>query len=230
MTMFPTPTAEIGAPSECGNISADRILAHRGWWHRREERNSFAALSAAFAAGYGIETDIRDRDSELVISHDPATRDSLPFAQLLERYLELGAKGILALNIKADGLAAPVSRLLTEYGIPAEKAFVFDMSIPDMLAYVRAGIPYYTRQSEYEPQPALFAGAAGVWLDAFQSCWYDASLIEGHLAAGRDVCVVSAELHGRPYEDQWRMIREVDGGVAGRLLICTDFPHLYRKP
>lgn len=228
--MTTAATLAVSVEVDRGHIPVDRILAHRGWWHRREERNTFAALSAALEAGYGIETDIRDRDSQLVIAHDPATRDSLPLAQLLERYLELGATGILALNIKADGLAASLARMLGEYGIGAERAFVFDMSIPDMLGYVRAGIPYYTRQSEYEPQPALLEGAAGIWLDAFHSCWYGRGEIESHLAAGRDVCIVSAELHGRPYEDHWQRIRQVDSELAGRLLICTDFPHQYRKP
>jgi len=226
--MSPTTSPEISAGLR-GSISADRILAHRGWWHRREERNTFAALSLALEAGYGLETDIRDRDSELVISHDPATRESFPVARLFERYVELGATGILALNIKADGLAAPLALLLGEYGIAADRAFVFDMSIPDMLGYIRAGIPYYTRQSEYEPQPALLAGAAGIWLDAFQSCWYAPAEIETHLSAGRDVCVVSAELHGRPHEDHWGLLHQVESDAAGRLLVCTDFPHHYRK-
>ena len=37
-----------------------RILAHRGFWNSKEERNSIVAFEKAFQNGFGIETDIRD--------------------------------------------------------------------------------------------------------------------------------------------------------------------------
>ena len=46
------------------------ILAHRGLWKYYDEKNSVEAITKAIANGYGVETDIRDRSSELVISHD----------------------------------------------------------------------------------------------------------------------------------------------------------------
>jgi glycerophosphoryl diester phosphodiesterase len=55
-----------------------RILAHRGYWLEPGEKNSLSAFRRAFEGGFGIETDIRDLDGELVVSHDPPTRRNAP--------------------------------------------------------------------------------------------------------------------------------------------------------
>ena len=110
-----------------------QILAHRGMWKSTGEKNSLAALTLALRHGFGLETDVRDCAGELVISHDPPRTGAPPLRSLLQEYRRLGATGTLALNIKADGLARPLRILLAEFGI--ENYFVFDMSVPDMLAY-----------------------------------------------------------------------------------------------
>lgn len=69
--------------------------------------------------------------------------------------------------------------------------FVFDMSVPDAVQCVRKGLRAYTRHSEHEPAPALYAESEGVWLDAFTRDWFTADDVRRHLAAGKRVCVVS---------------------------------------
>ena len=60
------------------------ILAHRGFWTEPAEKNSREALERAFREGFGIETDIRDRNGALVVSHDPPVGDGLmSFDELL---------------------------------------------------------------------------------------------------------------------------------------------------
>src|SRR5438309_53835 len=61
------------------------VLAHRGWWSDPQDRNTRAAFAKAFAAGYGIETDVRDSAGRLVISHDPpfVGEDLMSFDALL---------------------------------------------------------------------------------------------------------------------------------------------------
>jgi hypothetical protein len=197
------------------------IVSHRGLWTTREQRNSLAAIEAGFERGFGLETDIRDCRGELLVSHDPPTGDELTLAELLAARARAEA-GPLALNVKADGLQAAIETALSAAGDP--EYFVFDMSIPDTLAYRRAGLRYFTRQSEYEPEPALYAEASGVWLDCFETAWFECELIAGHLAADKQVCVVSPELHGREHRRDWERWSAWDVFDSSDVLLCTDLP------
>ena len=51
-----------------------KILSHRGYWKEEKEKNTIDAVRKAFDHGFGIESDIRDLDGKLVISHNPADR------------------------------------------------------------------------------------------------------------------------------------------------------------
>ena len=48
-----------------------KILSHRGYWKEEKEKNTIDAVRKAFDHGFGIESDIRDLDGKLVISHNP---------------------------------------------------------------------------------------------------------------------------------------------------------------
>lgn len=52
------------------------ILAHRGLWHVVEQKNTLSSLTDAVSKGFGIETDIRDYQERLVISHNIADSNS----------------------------------------------------------------------------------------------------------------------------------------------------------
>ena len=53
------------------------VLAHRGYWENIFEKNSELSIKKAFDKGYGIESDIRDFNKKLVISHDPSDNISI---------------------------------------------------------------------------------------------------------------------------------------------------------
>lgn len=202
------------------------VLAHRGWWREPGERNTLAAFEAAFQAGFGIETDVRDCDGTLVIAHDPPTgRERLGFEAVLDLYARSGRPGALAVNIKADGLQPMVEAALAAADI--DNAFVFDMSVPDALRWLRTGLATFTRQSEYEPHPSFYDAAAGVWMDGFESDWITAEQIAAHVANGKRAALVSPELHGRPHRavwSAWAPARDLPG-----VMICTDFPDEARR-
>jgi hypothetical protein len=197
-----------------------KILSHRGYWKAPAEKNRESAFARSFGLGYGTETDVRDAGGRLLISHDMPGGDEISAGQVLAMAHAADPSMTLALNIKADGLADALALALQPY--PALDAFVFDMAVPDMRAYLRLGIPVFTRMSEVEPQPAWLEQAAGVWLDAFESAWYQNGLISGLLGSGKRVCIVSDELHGRPQLPQWAQLKAL--GAGGQLLLCTDFP------
>ena len=204
------------------------ILAHRGWWTTPAEKNSPAALEKAFAAGFGVETDLRDLDGDIVISHDPPRRAEgtggpMTLTALLDLYAAYGQPGNLALNIKADGLQAGLEAALASAGV--QRYFVFDMSVPDALGYLKRGLTAYSRLSEYEPQPSFLDSAAGVWVDAFLTDWVTASALEDLSRLGKRIALVSPELHGRPHQAVWSRWREaLSPELLADVALCTDYP------
>ncbi|WP_200964312.1 PI-PLC domain-containing protein [Aquabacterium parvum] len=177
------------------------------------------AFERSFSRGYGTETDVRDLDGQLVISHDmPRARDKLgiePVLALASHY-----KVPLALNIKSDGLAKPLRNTLDKF--PGLQWFVFDMSVPDMRNHLALGNTTYTRFSEIEQQPAYLERAAGIWLDALDTPWLDSSAILRALSLGKPVCLVSPELHQRDPLPLWTELRSL--AHATQLTLCTDLP------
>lgn len=199
------------------------ILAHRGWWLEAPQKNQVIAFERAFAAGYGVETDVRDFNGRLVISHDMAQTDAMPLERFLDIHHAYGKPGWLALNVKSDGLHAALGEALLGAGI--DRYFMFDMSVPDTLHYLKHGLTTFTRRSEYELGSSLDAEAAGIWWDCFEGAG-DALLAGSALRSGKAGVLVSPELHHRQHDEVWRTWRDDIGGASGRstLMLCTDFP------
>jgi hypothetical protein len=97
---------------------------------------------------------VRDLLGTSVISHDPPDNTAMTLMDFLLAHAAHGPATPQALNIKADGLAADIRRLIQL--ADTNSFFVFDMSVPDTLHYFRAGLPVFVRLSEYEPRSALF--------------------------------------------------------------------------
>lgn len=209
------------------------ILSHRGYWKTPEEKNQKIAFTRSFSMGFGTETDLRDRDGRLVISHDMAGSQAMPAEEFLDIYKSHDDNLPLALNIKADGLQAELQKLLNRYGI--KNYFVFDMAVPDGLIYARQGFNTFTRQSEYEPVPSFYALAQGVWLDEFNGHWLSEDTIRSHLSQHKAVCIVSPDLHRRAHETAWEHYRKIETSLRrdnllghDKIMLCTDFPEQAR--
>ena len=200
------------------------ILSHRGLWKTPEEKNTLNAFKASFQKGFGIESDIRDYNSKLVISHDVPQKDGIQLDEVLKIYSNNNFHFHLALNIKSCGLSLPLLEKIKKFGI--KNYFVFDMAIPDYFEYISNGLNFFTRQSEYEKEPAFYEPAQGVWIDAFISIWYDSKIILEHVNNDKDVCIVSPELHHREYIPTWNMIKNITDkcDIQQRILLCTDYP------
>jgi hypothetical protein len=213
-------------------MKRNNILAHRGWWSQIDEKNSFEALKRALNAGFGIETDFRDLNGAVVVSHDPPQGSVLEAKAFFELYAELGSTSRLALNIKADGLQEPLLELLTETGVSVENYYAFDMAIPDALGYISYGFPAYTRLSEYEAKPAFLDQSAGVWIDNFTGSVAQVAETQTILAAGIRACIVSSELHQRDHHALWESIAAAGLHKNPLFELCTDLPeaaHHYFK-
>ena len=196
------------------------ILAHRGHWKEDAEKNTRAALALAPQQGYGIETDVRDSEGRLIVSHDVPVGGEMSLFEVAEHCTVAGVP--IAINIKADGLATLIKEILDRH--PSLDAFCFDMSVPELLQYQKHGVPCFTRVSEFERTPVLYDDARGVWLDAFSSDWYSVDLIERFLGDGKQVAIVSPELHRRDHQALWEALRDADLGGLDDVLLCTDYP------
>lgn len=204
------------------------FLAHRGMWKSLDEKNSLDSLKKAISAGYGIETDLRDRDGRLVVSHDISTPDSYEFENFLKYYKSKSSSLPLALNIKADGLQKILVPLIEQYDI--SNYFLFDMSIPEFVVNVAKGLRSFTRNSDIESECVLYEKASGVWLDSFyDDKWLTMKTILHHLHNGKTVCIVSPELHGWDKEPMWRMLKSNIDILKDDTYLCTDHPEEARR-
>ncbi len=196
-------------------------MAHRGLWNAQVKGNSLQALQGALKAGFGVETDVRDLDGRLVVSHDPAKSGSLSFDGFLDAVEDINPSAVLALNVKADGLQQLLLESLSKYDLP--NVLFFDMSFPTQYVFSKAFKPknIATRQSEFEPEPALYSSCGWVWIDCLTREWIAKEEIERHLKNGKKLCFVSPELHGRNQKPFWRFLKEMNGPD---LFLCTDLP------
>lgn len=196
-----------------------RLIGHRGYHNKEIEANSILALKKCLEKGYGLETDLRDYQQQLVISHNIADK-AAPFAQELFSFAQNYKECTLALNIKADGLDSLLLEHLKNNNIA--NYFVFDMSVPQMIEYYQKGIRFFTRKSEYEEIPVMYQQAAGVWVDAFErEDWIQKELIMQYLQDGKQVCIVSPELHHKNPLSFWEEIKAWEIH-SNDIMLCTD--------
>lgn len=187
------------------------------------EKNTEVAFRRSFELGFGTETDVRDCMGELVISHDMPRGGEMTLHFLLS--LVVRDEQLLAINIKADGLAKLLCKTMADYN--RANWFVFDMSIPDMRDHLAAGNPVFARMSEVEHEPAWFDSIDGIWLDSFEDEWFDFESITKLIEKGKRVCVVSSELHGRNHSSLWSKLLPL--AREDLLILCTDFPGKAKK-
>lgn len=199
------------------------ILAHRGYWNTEIERNSQLALRTALEKGYGFESDVRDYNGKLVISHNIAEDSSLAAEEVFRWLAENDDRYCFAINIKADGLKDLLMEYITRYQIT--NYFLFDMSVPQMVEFDEMGLRYFTRQSEVEPTPCMYDRAAGVWIDGFWgTSWITEELLRDHIKNVKEICIVSPDLHGREdYKNFWEQLKNYRINFS-KVMLCTDHP------
>lgn len=223
------------------------IIEHRTGWceslstfNDKSLQNTKQGFIKSFSRGNGVETDIRDIKGDLVISHDMPSGNELSFEDMLKIYNKYNCKGILALNVKCDGMQNKIKDLLTKYSI--ENYFMFDMSIPDSLGYLEKEIISFVRDSEHEVNPKestpiIYRNSQGVWIDQFKNgnpTRINYNLVKDYLDDGKYISIVSPELHpwGRTdemlYKKAWVVYKDIFSKLSNKEIlkvsICTDFP------
>lgn len=198
------------------------IIAHRGFWTRNDEKNTVEAFELALDNGFGIETDLRDYNGNVVISHDIPDENCISFEMFMS-IVSNYPEQTLSLNIKSDGLQTLSKQYLDGY----TNYFFFDMSIPDTLGYLRNKLTYYTRYSDIELHPALLHESSGVWLDNFSSNTLNIDTLDDFLKLNKKVVLVSPELHGFEYIAYWKQLLrylKLNPSRVQSIGLCTDKP------
>ena len=192
-----------------------QIFAHRGSWKESGfAPNSFESLKSSFDNGFAVETDVRDRQKEIVISHDPCGPSSY---QSFDG--TLAALGRIAINIKSDGLV-PLFCDIREQ-LRETRSFVFDCSFPQILQFRNASIPHALRISEYERE--LPWNPDYIWLDAFTTDWWIKDVEIRKIMDDIPTIIVSPELHNRNHLRVWEVFLDLTEKIES-IGICTDFP------
>lgn len=195
------------------------IISHRGYWKDYDiENNKKISFERSFDMGYGIETDLRDFNGEIVISHDVPCGNEMTLEEVLD--IMNGRDLLLALNIKEDGISDRIESILDKY--KCVNYFVFDMSLPELYYEVNnTNLKVFTGCSDINRNTPLLEETSGVWLDSFQELWYERGVIDRFLKCEKKVCIVSEDLHGRENKRQWKMLRE-NYLSDDRVILCTN--------
>lgn len=190
------------------------IIAHRGQWSNKAEQNSIVSIEKAFASGFAVETDVRERNGKLIISHDsPNQKIDLP-----ELLIKPGDR--FALNIKEDGLFDFFEN--QRELIRSTSSFLFDGSIPQMHFINKLGLPHALRLSEFETD--IPWECEYLWIDGFETDWWMNESKIYSLIEKYNCIFVSPELHKRDYAEAFDWFAETRVNKKLNISVCTDFP------
>ena len=147
---------------------------------------------------YGVEIDIRNHGSRLLVEHDPFVTDAPDLCEWLESYNHR----FLIVNVKEEGLEPELFALLERYKV--KDFFILDESLPYIRKYALEGVSNFAvRVSEYETvetalelQAHLRSSGCKVdwiWLDTFTGHPLPSASIARLKSAGFRLCQVSPE-------------------------------------
>lgn len=203
-------------------FSAANILCHRGLWFTQNEQNSRKAISRAMEDGYGIEIDIRlNSRGTAIVAHDYFNKHDITVKEVLE--FSHSCKSILAINIKCDGMVNIIKKL----NYDSKRVFFFDMSFPEKILYEKSGLITAERVSEYERLERKKKSV--LWVDCFESIWYDYNQLNDFTKIFDQVILVSPELHQRNVDNLRSMLKNNLKHIINfeKIYVCTDFPLKY---
>jgi glycerophosphoryl diester phosphodiesterase len=140
------------------------VIAHRGaCW--RAPGNTLEAFELAVEEGADyIEFDVRAKEGELVICHDPEPQEGVP---TLEEVLSaLGGRIGLCVELKEEGVSERALRALREHELPADSLIVVSF-LAGELDTVRRLWPELRTEFHLGPKPEPVA-AARFWGAGFE--------------------------------------------------------------
>lgn len=143
---------------------------------------------------FGVELDLRDFGTDLILEHDPFVG-----GEHFEDYLKHYQHGLMILNIKSERIEFKVLELLKKYNI--SEYFFLDSSFPMINLLASQGENNSAiRFSEFEGLDTVLAmkdKVKWVWVDCFTKLPINTENFKILKDAGFKLCLVSPELQGR---------------------------------
>jgi hypothetical protein len=144
---------------------------------------------------FGVELDLRDHGSQIILQHDPFTE-----GESFEEYLSHYEHGTMILNIKSERIEHRVLELISKYKIP--NYFFLDSSFPMIYLLSQEGEQNMAlRYSEFEGLDTIFSmkgKVKWVWVDCFSKVPITQAEYKALKEAGFSLCFVSPELQKQP--------------------------------
>jgi hypothetical protein len=195
------------------------LIAHGGLHNSSYQRNSLEALELALVKGYGISTEIRLFEDELVIQNE-AYDKPLPLSLLLTIWEK--TTGLeLALKVKMDGLAPLLNEVFSQYSLRND-FFFYGMSTTEELIYENNFLPLAYRLSEREPVIRFNSLPSRIWLDSLTPMELLAVLNEKDRdSVLKQTYLLSLEIYKKDPTDLWEAIKTLK--FRG---ITTEHPQL----
>lgn len=141
---------------------------------------------------YGVEIDIRDKNKDLILQHDPFT-DGVNFHEYLANYKH----DFIILNIKSERIEYKVLDYIQDFKI--DNYFFLDCSFPMIYQLMKQGEKNIAlRFSEFEGTDTILSMknyVKWVWVDCFTKFPLDFNTYK-RLKMHFKLCLVSPELQG----------------------------------
>lgn len=194
-----------------------KIICHRGLWTSKKSQNSLKACDKGMKHFAGIEIDLKNKNGEIVLSHDPLTKKQ--DAPLLAEVFKQNPNSFFAMNIKEDGLSAELHKLIKKYKI--KNYMCFDLSVPEKQQYLKKNLKVFERMGDIDPAPV---SKGGLVLDVFELKNWSKTLAQLKKQYPKNALfIISPELHGQDHLTVWKLLKKNFPSHSGHFL-CTDRP------
>jgi hypothetical protein len=166
---------------------------------------------------FGVEVDLRDKGSDIILAHDPFSD-----GELFEDYLKEYNHRFIILNIKSERIEYRVIELLKKYNVT--EYFFLDNTFPMMQKLSKEGETNIAlRYSEYESIYTVTRCSGmfkWIWVDCFTKMPLDNYIFELMKTSGYKVCLVSPELHNRQDDIEDYINSIIDLGIIPDM-VCS---------
>jgi len=191
----------------------------------RHRVNTISALER-IEPSYGVEIDLRTKDGNLILSHDPFVE-----GELFSNWLKYWRGQSLILNVKEDALENSILEYLLQHGIT--DYFFLDQSYPSIRRTINMGVSQVaTRVSDFEDvETSLKSGSDWVWLDSFSGNWdYLKEAVPAINQNGQKTCLVSPELQRMDSAEELASLQEmIEKSNFNIDSVCTKIPGAWEK-